>query len=235
MSPEYGATCAFFPVDAETLRYLRFTGRAAEQVELVEAYAREQGLWHDEHQRGRRLQRHARARPRRRRAEPRRAAPAAGPRAAALRAGALPRGARRPSPASRRAGSAVAVAGELHARRRRDRRDHELHEHLEPLGDGRRRPAREGRRRARPAAQAVGQDLARARLAGRHRVPRARRPDRAARGARLQPRRLRLHDLHRQLGAAAGRGLGRRSASATSPSPPCSRATATSRGASSPR
>ena len=49
MSPEFGSTCAFFPIDAETLRYLRFTGRAPEQVELVEAYAREQGLWHDEH------------------------------------------------------------------------------------------------------------------------------------------------------------------------------------------
>ena len=48
MSPEFGSTCAIFPIDAETLRYLRFTGRAEEQVELVEAYAREQGLWHDE-------------------------------------------------------------------------------------------------------------------------------------------------------------------------------------------
>ncbi len=49
MSPEFGSTCAIFPIDAETLRYLSFTGRPAEQVELVEAYAREQGLWHDEH------------------------------------------------------------------------------------------------------------------------------------------------------------------------------------------
>ena len=48
MSPEFGSTCAIFPIDAETLRYLRFSGRPAEQVELVEAYAREQGLWHDE-------------------------------------------------------------------------------------------------------------------------------------------------------------------------------------------
>ena len=49
MSPEFGSTCAIFPIDAETLRYLRFTGRPAAQIELVEAYAREQGLWHDEH------------------------------------------------------------------------------------------------------------------------------------------------------------------------------------------
>jgi len=47
MSPEYGSTCAIFPVDDETLAYLRLTGRSAQQVALVEAYAREQGLWHD--------------------------------------------------------------------------------------------------------------------------------------------------------------------------------------------
>ncbi|MEV6814521.1 aconitate hydratase AcnA, partial [Micromonospora sp. NPDC051296] len=47
MSPEFGSTCAYFPIDEETLRYLRFTGRPATQVALVEAYAREQGLWHD--------------------------------------------------------------------------------------------------------------------------------------------------------------------------------------------
>jgi aconitate hydratase len=47
MSPEYGATCAIFPIDEETLRYLRLTGRPAAQVDLVEAYAKEQGLWHD--------------------------------------------------------------------------------------------------------------------------------------------------------------------------------------------
>ena len=47
MSPEFGSTCAIFPIDAETIRYLRFTGRDEQQVALVEAYAREQGLWHD--------------------------------------------------------------------------------------------------------------------------------------------------------------------------------------------
>ena len=47
MSPEYGSTCAIFPIDAETLRYLEFTGRPPELVALVEAYAKEQGLWHD--------------------------------------------------------------------------------------------------------------------------------------------------------------------------------------------
>jgi aconitate hydratase len=48
MSPEFGSTCAIFPIDAETLRYLEFSGRPRELIELVEAYAREQGLWHDE-------------------------------------------------------------------------------------------------------------------------------------------------------------------------------------------
>ncbi|MDT0567701.1 aconitate hydratase AcnA [Streptomyces sp. DSM 3412] len=46
MSPEFGSTCALFPVDDETLRYLRFTGRSEARVALVEAYAKEQGLWH---------------------------------------------------------------------------------------------------------------------------------------------------------------------------------------------
>ncbi|MBD7986602.1 aconitate hydratase AcnA [Luteimonas sp. Sa2BVA3] len=47
MSPEYGATCGIFPVDAEALRYLRLSGRSEEQIALVEAYARAQGMWHE--------------------------------------------------------------------------------------------------------------------------------------------------------------------------------------------
>ena len=47
MSPEFGSTCAIFPVDAETLRYLEFTGRPTELIELVDAYAREQGTFHE--------------------------------------------------------------------------------------------------------------------------------------------------------------------------------------------
>ena len=47
MSPEFGSTCAIFPIDDVTLEYLRLTGRSDEQVALVEAYAKEQGLWHD--------------------------------------------------------------------------------------------------------------------------------------------------------------------------------------------
>src|SRR5450432_2153508 len=48
MSPEYGATCGIFPIDKESLRYLKLTGRSEEQIALVEAYCREQGLFHDE-------------------------------------------------------------------------------------------------------------------------------------------------------------------------------------------
>ena len=47
MSPEFGSTCAIFPIDQQTLSYLELTGRPAERVALVEAYAKEQGLWHD--------------------------------------------------------------------------------------------------------------------------------------------------------------------------------------------
>jgi aconitate hydratase len=47
MSPEFGSTCAIFPIDDVTLEYLWLTGRGADQVALVEAYAKEQGLWHD--------------------------------------------------------------------------------------------------------------------------------------------------------------------------------------------
>ena len=47
MSPEYGSTCAIFPIDEETLRYLRLTGRSEEQVSLVEQYAKAQGMWFD--------------------------------------------------------------------------------------------------------------------------------------------------------------------------------------------
>jgi aconitate hydratase len=47
MSPEFGSTCAIFPIDEETLTYLRLTGRSSDRVALVEAYAKEQGLWHD--------------------------------------------------------------------------------------------------------------------------------------------------------------------------------------------
>ncbi|QEE08427.1 aconitate hydratase AcnA [Bartonella kosoyi] len=48
MAPEYGATCGFFPIDKETVRYLNMTGRDENRIALVEAYAKAQGMWHDE-------------------------------------------------------------------------------------------------------------------------------------------------------------------------------------------
>ena len=47
MAPEYGATCGFFPVDGDTMKYLKATGRAPERVALVEAYSKAQGLWRE--------------------------------------------------------------------------------------------------------------------------------------------------------------------------------------------
>ena len=47
MSPEFGSTCAIFPIDSETIDYLRLTGRPDRQLALVEVYCKEQGLWHD--------------------------------------------------------------------------------------------------------------------------------------------------------------------------------------------
>ena len=87
MSPEFGSTCAIFPIDAETLRYLAFSGRPKELIDLVEAYAKEQGLWHDERRRGADVLRHARARPVDGRAVARRAEAPAGPRRADGRQG----------------------------------------------------------------------------------------------------------------------------------------------------
>ena len=247
MSPEFGSTCAIFPIDAETLRYLEFSGRPTEQIELVEAYARAQGLWHDADSEEptysdkveldlgevvpslagpKRPQDRvsltdaqpafrealdgsaARVRPPRRSlgrelslqrpAGEQRARPVRDD--AALRAQpglARPRRAkdwrRKPRPSADASAVAVTLADghrdHARPRPRGDRGDHELHQHLEPLGDGRRRHPRAQRGRARPALEAVGQDLARAGVEGGHRVPRPGGADRAARGAGLQPRR----------------------------------------------
>ena len=91
MSPEYGATCGFFPVDDETLAYLRLTGREEEHVALVEAYCKENLLWHDPADGEPTYYADRRARSRHGRAEPRRPPAAAGPRAATRREGVVPR------------------------------------------------------------------------------------------------------------------------------------------------
>ena len=78
MSPEFGSTAAMFPIDEETITYLQLTGRSEEQVALVEAYAKEQGLWHDADARAGVL-RVPRARPLHRRPVDRRPEAPAGP------------------------------------------------------------------------------------------------------------------------------------------------------------
>ena len=153
MSPEFGATATLFPIDDETLAYLRLTGRPAELVALVERYAKEQGLWRE---------------------------PGAGPTSTTsleLDLGTVEpslAGPRRPQdrvplPATR-ASFEAAYPGILPApdspaapRRRpqrlgRDRRDHVLHEHLEPDRHGRRRAPRAERRGAGPARPADRED-----------------------------------------------------------------------------
>ena len=180
----------------------------------------------------------ARARPRRDRALGRRPEAAAGPRRAVAGVGFVRRGVPRPArtrprrvrgrPAprggrerrgrgrsrrDRRAG--FGGAGGAQPRRRpsrlgRDRRDHELHEHVEPLRDARRRPAREEGRRGGPGHQAVGEDVARAGFARRDRLPRRGRAHALPRQARVLAGGVRVHDVHRELRAAAGGGGGRR-------------------------
>ena len=286
MSPEFGSTCAIFPPDAETLRYLEFTGRPTETIELVDAYTREQGLFHDEDSE-----------------EPtfsdtleldlgdvdpvdRRPEAAAGPDRADRLQERVPRDARlrqrgggkalnghdetvkESFPASDPPGDDRSDTAEereqprlperLEDRRcrrgeeqrlrdghrrgrervrprpraRRDRRDHELHEHLEPLGDDRRRAAGEEGGRARAATQAVGEDVAGSRLHGRHRLPRGV-------GARRAPRTRSASTSSATAAppASATRARSRmrsprRSRRTTSSSPRCSRATATSRAGS---
>ena len=130
MSPEFGSTCAIFPIDAETLRYLEFSGRPKEQIELVEAYAKEQGMWHDERLRGADLQRRPRARPGHSRAEHRRTQAPPGPRLADGVQGRIPdrarglrprRGQRRPRTRRWRSASRQRSGVDPRAQRRRPR------------------------------------------------------------------------------------------------------------------
>ena len=247
MSPEYGATCGFFPVDEVTLDYLRLTGRPAERIALVEAYCKENMLWHDPNDHATYSQvveldlgdvEPSIAGPRR----PQDRVPLARAKTAFVEtldsfgvaygngdeavADTFP--ASDPTTEQQPGGEVLTdTAGVATA------------EHVEPhhsdvagtdydldhgsvviaaitsctntsnpqvmVAAG---PARAERRREGHLAQAVGQVVARAGLEGRHALLRAGRPRRAARRARLQHRRLRLHDVHRQLGAARRRDLG---------------------------
>ena len=211
MSPEFGSTIAVFPIDEQTLDYLRLTGRSDDQLALVEAYAKEQGLWHDPQ------------------AEPRfsekleldlaHRGPLAGRPQAPAGPGARHRGGQRLRGRSRRLhrgrrrhrrGDAGRPDAHDRPRRGRDRGHHVLHQHLQPVGDDRGGAAGQEGRREGSRAQAVGQDHAGSRLEGGLRLLREGRPHAVPRQARLQPRRLRLHDLHRQLRPAHPRGVRRR-------------------------
>ncbi len=237
MSPEYGATCGFFPVDDETLRYLRLTGRNEEKVALVEAYCKETGLWHTPDEQSTYSQvveldlstvEPSIAGPRRPQDriplhEGRNAFSAALPSFGVAEGNGHVDEADEESMDGSDAPALTATAertaveaddrrrdGGDRSRRRRDRRDHVLHEYVQSGRDDRRRAAREEGRRTRPLAQALGEDEPRARLPRRHRVLREVRADALSRRARLQHGRVRLHDVHRQLGPAARRGLGGR-------------------------
>ena len=193
MSPEYGSTCTIFPIDDETLRYLRATGRPDDLVALVETYAKEQGLWHDPGgaarcttrrscSTSRRSSRRSRGPPGRRtgsrcpmpapssdrrcsrsarrtatsRSVSRPAAPTTHrssrsrpaihprPHRTPKNASNRPSGQRKPSSIVKRRACGVELADGRAIRSRRracgDRGDHVVHEHVEPVGDDRRRP-----------------------------------------------------------------------------------------------
>ena len=211
MAPEYGATCGIFPIDDVTLEYLRLTGRAEAQIALVREYAKAQGLWRVDgapdpvytdvlHLDLASVQPSL--------AGPKRPQDrvALGDMQEAYR-DAFSRDQDKWKSAG--PGSREGRCGRVRAegRRRRHRRDHLLHQHLEPRRDDRCRAGRPQRAQPGPVGAAVGQDLARSRLEGRHRVPAAFRTDGRPRGARVQRRGLRLHHLHRQFRPAQSADL----------------------------
>ena len=178
MAPEYGATCGFFPIDAETIRYLTLTARDPARVKLVEAYAKAQGLWRDadtpdpvftdllELDLGS--------------VEPSLAGPRRPQDRVALSAASppsfdseLPRLAG--ASTSRARSRSRATNYDLARRRRRDRRDHQLHQHLEPERHAGRRPAWP-RRRSRRASRSSRGSRPASRRAARWSATTTRRP-----------------------------------------------------------
>ncbi len=284
MSPEFGSTCAIFPIDAETLELPVALGAP------TGADRAGRGLRHGRRACGTTRSPSSRPSPRRSSSTWRRSCPARRPQAppgprpadaprrtpSARRwdgyvqsydeprrglgrelslerpAGQRQRLARRPTTAARamstrrptgarhgqvaraqRAARSPTARGRARPRPRGDRRDHELHQHLQPVGDDRRRRSSRATRSRGACARRRG---------SRRRSRRARRSSPSTstvpglteplEDARLQPRRLRLHHLHRQLRPAARRRSPRPSATPTWRSSRCCRATATSRGAS---
>ena len=230
MSPEYGATIAIFPIDEMTLDYLRLTGRDDAHVGLVEAYAKEQGLFRTAASAGSGLHDDARARSVDGRAEPRRPEAAAGSRLAAAGEDQVPAGARSHAggaeaeaatkPADKPGESGAPAVAPSAGSRRDSVRDPPGLEGLDHgsvviaaitsctntsnpsvmIGAGLlARKAVERGLKVKPwvkTSLAPGSMVVTEYLQGRG-------PARVSRRARLQPRRLRLHDLHRQQRSAA--------------------------------
>jgi aconitate hydratase len=183
MGPEYGATCGLFPIDDETLDFLRLTGRSDEQVALVEAYAKAQGMFDAdgsfEADYSEKLTLDIGT------VVPSLAGPKRPQDRVALTdvkasfeaaLSALNQGARRHHQGAgqdrhRRPG------GRDRRRRRGDRRHHLLHQHVQPQRHARRRPGRQEGRRAGPERAALGQDLARPGLDGGDALSGGVRPD----------------------------------------------------------
>ena len=258
MSPEFGSTCAIFPIDQNTLDYLALTGRPRGQLALVEAYAKEQGLWHDPDREARYSEELSldlstvvpsiagpkRPQDRITLADAKTAFRDALPNYVTETS--LDNGLAGTFPASdpvaagdgTRASNPVQVtledgtSDQRRSRQRGDRRHHLLHEHVQPLGHGRRRPAGQERGRAGPEPQALGEDHAGAGVQGGHGLLRARRAAALPGQARLQPGRLRLHHLHRELRPAAARDQRGGQRPATWPWSPCCPGTGTSRAGS---
>jgi homoaconitase/3-isopropylmalate dehydratase large subunit len=199
MAPEYGATCGIFPIDAETLRYLTFSGREPERIALVEAYAKAQGMWReaddDDPVFSDTLALDLGS------VEP----SLAGPKRPQDRVALSGMAASADSLIEQAGGAAPApVAGTDYPRR-----------------TGRRRPVGQEGARKGDLHQALGEDVLRAGQPGGDRLSRGRRPAGAYERPGFRPRRIRLHHLHRQLGPLArehpcgdrgGRPLGRRGA-----------------------
>ena len=206
MSPEFGSTCAIFPIDEETIRYLELTGRAPEQIALVEAYAKAQGMWRVD---GAKSADYtdvveldlARVEPSL--AGPKRPQDRVPLRSAQSVYSQQPqkdgRGARTEKSRRERQIECGHCGQERRdqGRRRAHRRDHELHQHLEPRGARRGGAARAQGPRPGARVQALGQDLARPRLARGHRLSQEGRLAGGPRGARLLHRGLRVYHLHR--------------------------------------
>ena len=206
MSPEYGATCGFSPIDDDTIRYLRDTARPEEVIALVAAYAKAQGMFRTKTTPDPmftdvlKLDLAT--------VEPSLAGPKRPQDRIALKdvkiglrhvdGEGIQQSLRDEEARQRR-------RQELRSRpwRRGDRGHHLLHQHLQSERDDRRRPARAQSGGQGPHRQAVGEDLAGARLAGGRGISREFRPAEGPRQARLQSGRLRLHHLHRQFRPAA--------------------------------